>query len=198
MVTDGGVAPPEAAAGDDKTLAKRLLIAAGLAILATALCYVFFIRTSLGQRFDHAAALGAQQQDPKAAKADSSQLSRITSDSFAAVLLVIVAIAAARPAAPARCHRRRRRRPGRDPHGRPEGRHPDPALPGDPGAESSEHLSERAYRHRGGMCDGPGAGRPVTMEGRDRRLRRRLWLAHGRSGPDRRAGTGPATPSVGP
>jgi membrane-associated phospholipid phosphatase len=73
-----------------------LLIAAAVSIVALAVGYVLMVRTSIGQRFDHAAALGALQQNPSQAAADRNSLQRITGDSFAVVLAVIVAIGALR------------------------------------------------------------------------------------------------------
>jgi membrane-associated phospholipid phosphatase len=61
-------------------------------VVAAAVCYLLMVRTSLGQRFDDAAYLGAQHQAPGLAAADRSQLERITADSFALVLLALVAI----------------------------------------------------------------------------------------------------------
>jgi membrane-associated phospholipid phosphatase len=77
---------------DGRPLARRLAVAAVVAVIAAAACYLLLVRTSLGQRFDNAAYLGSQQSLPSTRATDTNQLRHITSDSFALVLLVLLAI----------------------------------------------------------------------------------------------------------
>jgi membrane-associated phospholipid phosphatase len=79
-----------------RSLAGRLTLASVLALAGAALCYVIMVRTPLGQRFDNAAFLGAQDQVPGLAAADGALLRRITADSFAVVLAILVTIGALR------------------------------------------------------------------------------------------------------
>jgi membrane-associated phospholipid phosphatase len=77
-----------------RSLAVRLAMASAAALAAAAVCYLLMVRTSLGQRFDNAAYLGATDQAGGLAAND--QLRRITGDSFALVLVVLVILGAAR------------------------------------------------------------------------------------------------------
>jgi membrane-associated phospholipid phosphatase len=91
-------APADAPLGPDidreegPVLARRLALAAVLAVMGAALSYVLLVRTSLGQRFDEAAFEGGREQVPGLAATAGSQLRRITADSFAVVLVALVAI----------------------------------------------------------------------------------------------------------
>jgi membrane-associated phospholipid phosphatase len=67
-----------------------LLTASLVSIVAAAACYLLMVRTALGQRFDHAAFLGASELNPGIAGADRRALQSITADSLAVVLVVIV------------------------------------------------------------------------------------------------------------
>jgi membrane-associated phospholipid phosphatase len=69
-----------------------LVVLAVLAIAAAGACYVLFVRTSTGQRFDNAALLGSYQQYSVTRAEDNAALQRITADSFAVVLAIIVGI----------------------------------------------------------------------------------------------------------
>jgi membrane-associated phospholipid phosphatase len=80
--------------GGGRALAWRLAIASVLAMVAAAGCYLLMVRTSLGQRFDNAAYLGATDQ--VGGPAANAQLRRITGDSFALVLVVLVVLGAVR------------------------------------------------------------------------------------------------------
>jgi membrane-associated phospholipid phosphatase len=75
-----------------RRLAAWLIVLAVLAIGTAGACYVFFVRTPTGQRFDNAALLGSYQQYSVTRAADNASLQRITADSFALVLVVLVAI----------------------------------------------------------------------------------------------------------
>jgi membrane-associated phospholipid phosphatase len=77
-------------------LAWRLALASVLAVVAAAVCYLVMVRTSLGQRFDNAAYLGAKEQLPGPKAASSDALRRITGDSFALVLAGLVVLGALR------------------------------------------------------------------------------------------------------
>lgn len=77
---------------DGRPLARRLSIAAAIAVIAAAVCYLLFVHTTLGQRFDNEAYLGSQQSLPAARNVDNDLLRHITADSFAVVLLILVAI----------------------------------------------------------------------------------------------------------
>jgi hypothetical protein len=79
----------EAAAGH---LARRLTIAGVVALVLAAACYLVAVHTALGHRFDNAALLGAQSQRWRVRVADMARLRRITTDSFAAVLVLVVII----------------------------------------------------------------------------------------------------------
>jgi membrane-associated phospholipid phosphatase len=81
----------------DPALARRLAVASALAVLAAMACYLVMVRTSLGQRIDNAAFIGARAQSGTAAQTtDTDLLRRITADSLAFVLLVLVALGAVR------------------------------------------------------------------------------------------------------
>ena len=75
-----------------RAVARRLAVAAAVALIATILCYLLLVRTSLGQRFDNAAYLGSQASPSTPRVTDGNQLRRITADSFAVVLLALVGI----------------------------------------------------------------------------------------------------------
>ena len=77
-----------------RSLALRLAIASVVAVIAAAVCYLIMVRTSLGQRFDNAAYLGATDQ--VGGPAANDQLRRITGDSFALVLVILVILGAVR------------------------------------------------------------------------------------------------------
>jgi len=87
---------PGSAAQPDRVLARRLALCSVLAVAAAALCYLVMVRTSLGQRFDNAAYLGAQDQVASLAAGSSSDLRRITADSLAVVLAGLVLLGALR------------------------------------------------------------------------------------------------------
>jgi hypothetical protein len=80
-----------ASAAPDRQLARRLVIAAGVAAALCAAIYVLFVHTAIGQRFDNAALVGGREQLPATRIADTAQLRRITGDSFLVVLVLIVA-----------------------------------------------------------------------------------------------------------
>ncbi len=77
-----------------RSLAWRLALASVAAVVAAAVCYLIMVRTSLGQRFDNAAYLGARDQ--LGGLTANEQLRRITGDSFALVLVVLFILGAVR------------------------------------------------------------------------------------------------------
>ncbi len=79
-----------------RLLRRRLLVAAGVALVAGAAVFLLFVQTRLGQRFDMAAFDGAHQQAAAVRDAPVSQLQQITAYSFTVVLLVLVVIGAVR------------------------------------------------------------------------------------------------------
>lgn len=74
----------------DRALTRRLVVAAVISAVVCAAVYVLLVHTALGQRFDNAALIGAEQQVGTAKLTDESILRRITGDSFAVVLGLIV------------------------------------------------------------------------------------------------------------
>jgi membrane-associated phospholipid phosphatase len=74
----------------DRTLTRRLVVAAVISALVCAAVYVLLVHTALGQRFDNAALAGSEQQVGTAKLTEESILRRITGDSFAVVLGLIV------------------------------------------------------------------------------------------------------------
>jgi membrane-associated phospholipid phosphatase len=68
------------------------VVAAAVALVAAAACYLLFVRTTTGQRFDDAALAGAYQQYPAEREASNRILHAISGDSFAVVLALLVAI----------------------------------------------------------------------------------------------------------
>jgi membrane-associated phospholipid phosphatase len=80
--------------GAARSLALRLAIVSVVAVVAATGCYLIMVRTTLGQRFDNAAYLGATDQVGSLTAND--QLRRITGDSFALVLVVLVVLGAVR------------------------------------------------------------------------------------------------------
>lgn len=66
------------------------MIAAAVSALLCGVIYVLLVHTALGQRFDNAALIGAEQQAGGAKVTDETILRRITADSFALVLALIV------------------------------------------------------------------------------------------------------------
>jgi hypothetical protein len=92
-------APPGSAAMKTRApsaLGRRLLLAAAVSASLAAVVYLVAVHTSLGQRFDNAALLGAHQQRFATRSDDVSMLQRITADSFAVVLLLLVGLGLAR------------------------------------------------------------------------------------------------------
>jgi membrane-associated phospholipid phosphatase len=79
-----------------RRLAWWLTAAAVVALLAAGACYVLFVRTATGQRFDNDALLGSYQQYSVTRAADNAALRRISADSFALVLVGLVVIGVAR------------------------------------------------------------------------------------------------------
>jgi hypothetical protein len=99
VVTTATVTGHHALERDDiarRRLALRLAIASVLGVAAAAVCYFMMVRTTLGQRFDNEAYLGARQQLPGVRAYDAADLRRITADSFAVVLVALVFLGALR------------------------------------------------------------------------------------------------------
>jgi membrane-associated phospholipid phosphatase len=92
LAPDGRPGDEDEADEAGRSLARRLAVLSLTAVVGAALCYLVMVRTSLGQRFDNTAYLGAQDRMPGQAAADGAQLRRITADSFAGVLVVLVAL----------------------------------------------------------------------------------------------------------
>jgi membrane-associated phospholipid phosphatase len=74
------------------SLCRRLLLAAATSALLAVIVYVLAVHTSLGQRFDNAALLGAHGQRNTTRVGDISLLKRITVDTFAGALIVIAVL----------------------------------------------------------------------------------------------------------
>jgi membrane-associated phospholipid phosphatase len=89
LVGTGGPAVSDDAG---RQLARRLVVAAALALLAAVACYLLMVRTTTGQRFDDAALAGAFQQYPAERAASNRILHAISADSFTAVLALLVAV----------------------------------------------------------------------------------------------------------
>lgn len=87
--------PPEPGPTDAPTgagIGRRLLLAAAASAVLAIVVWLLAVHTSLGQRFDNAALLGAHGQRNTIRLGDVSKLRRITVASFAIVLLAIAAL----------------------------------------------------------------------------------------------------------
>jgi membrane-associated phospholipid phosphatase len=71
-------------------LSRRLVVAAGVSAGVSIVIYAVLVHSVLGQRFDNAALIGSHQQLSSTRISDTTQLQRITADSFALVLALIV------------------------------------------------------------------------------------------------------------
>lgn len=79
-------------AAPDRRLAMRLILAAVAGGVAMIVCYLLMVRTTLGERFDRAAYLGALGQNSTVVAVNTTLLQHITADSFSLVLVIIVVV----------------------------------------------------------------------------------------------------------
>jgi membrane-associated phospholipid phosphatase len=88
IIAEPATVPVEVRA--DPRLARRFLLAAVVSAVVCVAIYVVLVRTSLGQRFDNAVLMGSHEQQSATRISDTTELQRITADSFALVLAGIV------------------------------------------------------------------------------------------------------------
>lgn len=80
----------------DRRLSRWLILAAVVGLVAVVLCYLTFVRTASGHRFDNAAYLGSQEAAPRDRVRVAHLLRLINGTSFGLALLVLVAIGVVR------------------------------------------------------------------------------------------------------